>query len=158
MTLELGGSHGPTPQSPQTSTAVAVRLLSDCAVGPGKAGSAARKRLIDQAAFREVIERASAELILHGHHHRFSQDELATPDGRAPVIGVPSGSASRCLGHLHASYHLCRIDAKTAGWQLQIEVRGLAETEDRFDTERVFEIMIRNDSACTTVSMASAPR
>ncbi|MEM7022378.1 MAG: metallophosphoesterase [Pseudomonadota bacterium] len=95
-----------------------------------------RKRLIDHAAFREVIRTAGAELILHGHHHRFSQDAIATPRGKAPVIGVPSASAARHLGHLHASYHLCRLDARDSGWQLEIEIRGLNEAEDGFLFER----------------------
>jgi len=106
-----------------------------------------RKRLIDQAAFRAVIEKAGAELVLHGHHHLFSQDSLPTPHGTAPVIGVPSGSARRHLGHLHASYHVCRLTATQASWRLEIEVRGLTETEDRFATERRFAMTIPSDSA-----------
>ena len=42
-----------------------------------------------EPAFREVIGKSGAELILHGHHHRFSMAELATPTGSAPVFGVP---------------------------------------------------------------------
>jgi len=106
-----------------------------------------RKRLIDQAAFRAVIERAGAELVLHGHHHLFSQDALATPAGTAPVLGVPSASARRHLGRQHAGYHVCRLAADAASWRLEIEVRGLAEAEDRFTTERGFAMTIPNDSA-----------
>jgi hypothetical protein len=116
-----------------------------------------RRRLIDQAAFREVIEKAGSELVLHGHHHLFSQDALATPNGMAPVFGVPSASVGRHMGRQHAGYHVCRLAADAASWRLEVEVRGLAETEDRFTTERRFVMMIPNDSASPTtpVSMSA---
>jgi 3',5'-cyclic AMP phosphodiesterase CpdA len=117
-----------------------------------------RKRLIDQEAFRAVIERAGAELVLHGHHHRFSHDQLATPGGQAPVLGVPSGSARRHPGHEHASWHLYRISAAPAGWRLEVEVRGLAETDDRFVTERRLDLTIPNARAHKPVSSAVAAR
>lgn len=101
-----------------------------------------RKRLTDQEAFRSMIEQVGAELILHGHHHRFTLDQLATPAGEAPVIGVPSGSARHFAGHEHASYHLCRLSAATDGWRLEVEVRGVAETADRFVTEHRFDLTI----------------
>ena len=101
-----------------------------------------RKRLTDAAAFRALIERVGAELILHGHHHRFTLDALATPAGKAPVIGVPSGSARRAPGHQHASYHLCQLTAEAAAWHLEVEVRGLAEAADRFVTEHRFVLKI----------------
>ncbi len=103
-----------------------------------------RKRLIDQAAFRAVIAQAGAELILHGHHHLFSQDQLAAPGGKIPVIGAPSGSARRRQGHQHAGYHLCRLGAAKGSWRLQIEVRGLAPAAERFVTERQFDLAIPN--------------
>jgi 3',5'-cyclic AMP phosphodiesterase CpdA len=117
-----------------------------------------RKRLIDQAAFRAVIEKAGAELILHGHHHLFSQDSLRTPNGRAPVIGAPSGSARRHPSRQHASYHLCRLAAAAASWQLEIEVRGLAGSEDRFATERRFALTIPNDPPRAAEFTAAAAR
>ncbi|HEX5080283.1 MAG TPA: metallophosphoesterase [Geminicoccaceae bacterium] len=115
-----------------------------------------RKRLTDQAAFRAVIARSGAELILHGHHHRFTLDELATPHGKAPVIGVPSGSARRAPGHEHASYHLCRLHAEPGRWRLEVEVRGLAETTDRFVSEHRFDLTIANPRSGAPLSSAMA--
>jgi 3',5'-cyclic AMP phosphodiesterase CpdA len=103
-----------------------------------------RKRLVDQEAFREVIGRSGAELILHGHHHRFSMAELATPTGSAPVVGVPSASACRRLGHEHASYHLYRLSPAGDGWRVAVEVRSLAESGDRFVIEHRFHLTILN--------------
>lgn len=106
-----------------------------------------RKRLTDQAAFRDVIEKAGAELILHGHHHLFSQAALATPGGMAAVIGAPSASAIRHPGRQHAGYHVCRLTPEAGSWRLEIEVRGLTESTDRFTTERRVEMTISNDCA-----------
>jgi 3',5'-cyclic AMP phosphodiesterase CpdA len=117
-----------------------------------------RKRLVDQADFRALIERVGAELILHGHHHRFTLDELATPMGKAPVIGVPSGSARRAPGHEHASYHLCRLSADPGWWRLDVEVRGLAEATNRFVTEHRFDLAIPNGQAGNSLSSAMATR
>lgn len=108
-----------------------------------------RKRLIDQAEFRAVIEQSGAELILHGHHHLFSQAELATPTGKVPVFGVPSASALHRHGRQHAGYHVYRLrpqgTAEATSWRLEVEVRGLAQTTGRFDTERHFELTIASD-------------
>jgi 3',5'-cyclic AMP phosphodiesterase CpdA len=108
---------------------------------PPTAGAVTRrKRLVDQQAFREVIRKSGAELILHGHHHRFSMAELATPAGSAPVIGVPSASACRRIGHEHASYHLYRLSPSGDGWRAAVEVRGLTESGERFVTEHEFHL------------------
>jgi 3',5'-cyclic AMP phosphodiesterase CpdA len=117
-----------------------------------------RKRLTDQAAFRSVIEQTGAELILHGHHHRFTLDELETPAGKAPVIGVPSGSARHFAGHEHASYHLCRLNAAPDCWRLEVEVRGVAETSDRFVTEHHFDLTIPNGRAGKDLSSGMVAR
>jgi 3',5'-cyclic AMP phosphodiesterase CpdA len=115
-----------------------------------------RKRLTDQVAFRAVIEQVGAELILHGHHHRFTLDELKTPAGKAPVIGVPSGSARHFAGHEHASYHLCRLRPATGCWRLEVEVRGVAETSDRFVTEHRFDLTIPNERVDKRLSSSIA--
>lgn len=117
-----------------------------------------RKRLIDQADFRSVIAQNGAELILHGHHHRFTLDKLETPAGEAPVIGVPSGSARHFAGHEHASYHLCRLSAAADGWRVEVEVRGVAETSDRFVTEHRFDLSIPNGRTDKILPSAVAAR
>jgi 3',5'-cyclic AMP phosphodiesterase CpdA len=101
-----------------------------------------RRQLIDQEAFRAVIKRSGAELILHGHHHRFSVGELPVPGGSAPVIGVPSASACRRIGHEHASYHLYRLSPADDGWRVAVEVRGLAESGDGFVTDHEFTLTL----------------
>jgi 3',5'-cyclic AMP phosphodiesterase CpdA len=123
-----------------------------------------RKRLIDQVEFRAVIEESGAELILHGHHHLFSQAELATPTGQVPVFGVPSASALHHPGRQHAGYHVYRLrlqgSAEAASWRLEVEVRGLTQATGRFVTERHFELTIanarRSEPVCSIADAAQA--
>jgi 3',5'-cyclic AMP phosphodiesterase CpdA len=102
-----------------------------------------RKRLYDSAEFRRVVARHGAELVLHGHTHQSGLMKLATPHGYAPVVSVPSASAMSDHGKKdHARYHLYRIEKRDGGWQLHVEVRGLASGLDRFETEGRFSLTI----------------
>ena len=67
------------------------------------------KQLTDAAAFRAVIARCGAELVLFGHTHVSALGRLKTPSGSAPAIGVPSASARPHHGKDHSRYHLYRI-------------------------------------------------
>lgn len=89
-------------------------------------GISSRKRLRDAAAFREVLAQKGAELVLHGHDHRFNDGRIAGPQGPIPVIGVPSASALPDRDRPGAHYHLYRILQDGAGWRIELRVRGLA--------------------------------
>jgi len=102
-----------------------------------------RKGLHDSAAFRAVIAEAGAELVLHGHTHRPGLGKLPTPLGFAPVIGVASASASYLNdGCGHGQYHLYRIGRDGEGWRLEVEVRGVQRTLDRFAREGRFSLAV----------------
>jgi 3',5'-cyclic AMP phosphodiesterase CpdA len=102
-----------------------------------------RKGLHDSAAFRAVIAKAGAELVLHGHTHRSGLAKLPTPDGFAPVIGVPSASAKYAHdGRGHGQYHLYRIARDGNGWRIDVEVRGVVPTLDSFVREGQFSLAI----------------
>jgi len=102
-----------------------------------------RKGLHDSAAFRAVIAEVGAELILHGHTHRSGLGKLPTPDGFAPVIGVPSASAKYPhYGRGHGQYHLYRIERDGNGWRIDVEVRGVVPTLDGFVREGQFSLAI----------------
>ncbi len=83
------------------------------------------KRLTDAAAFREVIARHGAELILTGHDHRALHEEIAGPRGPVPVIGVPSASAAHDDPRGRAAYNLYRISGEAGRWRCEVERRGL---------------------------------
>ena len=89
------------------------------------------KRLTDAAAFREVIARCGAELILTGHDHRAMHEETAGPRGPVPVIGVPSASAAHNDPRGRAAYNLYRISSEAGRWRCEVERRGLAADGSR---------------------------
>jgi 3',5'-cyclic AMP phosphodiesterase CpdA len=102
-----------------------------------------RKRLVDSAEFRAVIAEAGAELVLHGHTHRSGLTKLPTPNGAAPVIGVPSASAKfDHHGRGHGQYHLYRVGRAGDDWRLDVEVRGVVPSLERFVREGQFSLTI----------------
>jgi len=99
---------------------------------PGLAGW--RRGLHDARALRGVLERSGAELVLHGHEHRFSLNWLPRRGGAIiPIVGAPSASAAasatRPAGHGKppAAYHLYRIERDPAGCVIHMSRRGLIE-------------------------------
>ena len=97
------------------------------------------RRLTDSAAFRAVLARQGAELVLHGHAHRTTMQRLKTPVGEAPVIGVPSASALGRAGR-GARYHLYYVRRDHRGWNVRIAVRAYSPEAEQFaagDEDRV---------------------
>jgi 3',5'-cyclic AMP phosphodiesterase CpdA len=85
-----------------------------------------RKRLTDSARFAEVIARAGAELILHGHTHEATVASMAGPDGPVPVVGVTSASSNGGEEEeLRARYNIFRIERSNGAWRVDLEIRGL---------------------------------
>jgi 3',5'-cyclic AMP phosphodiesterase CpdA len=82
------------------------------------------RRLTDSAAFRTVLARQGAELVLHGHAHRTSMHQLSTPGGGVPVIGVPSASTLGRTVERGSRYHLYHVRRDERGWNLRIAVRA----------------------------------
>jgi 3',5'-cyclic AMP phosphodiesterase CpdA len=89
-----------------------------------------RRGLEDAAMFQRMLQKAGAELVLHGHNHR---DMLTWhPDalGHVPVVGAGSASA----GQLHKAEPLARYNVFTffqssEGVRIRQTIRGL-ETPD----------------------------
>jgi len=92
-----------------------------------------RKALRDRAAFREVLSRTGAELVLHGHQHHSHFGLINGPAGKIPVLGVPS--ASMGLSHTkgdEARWNLLDVRRGDHGWRLSSHARGL--TQRGFET------------------------
>lgn len=70
------------------------------------------RALTDSAAVRAVLQRAGADLILHGHAHLTMHNHLPGPDGPIPVIGVRSASDVGSAPDRIAQYHVYRIERK----------------------------------------------
>jgi 3',5'-cyclic AMP phosphodiesterase CpdA len=90
------------------------------------------RNLKDRAALAEVLARAGADLVLHGHDHQDERTELAGPGGRRiPVIGA--GSASYTGGaERRARYNLYEI----ANGQIISITRAHDEASDAFKEVR----------------------
>lgn len=78
-----------------------------------------RRRLTDAAALREVLKRAGAELVIHGHGHHQHFATTAGPSGEIPVVGVASASDAR-----RAEYHLYDVERHEDGFRIGVRVRA----------------------------------
>lgn len=124
-----------------------VVVLHHC---PLEEAASRRKGLIGAAALRAVIAGAGAELVLHGHQHRFGRGEIPGPRGPVAVIGVPSASGvggrepSGCrAGSAEAGYNVIEIaPGPTMSWHLKLTARRFDRDADGFSpaTERRCQI------------------
>jgi 3',5'-cyclic AMP phosphodiesterase CpdA len=112
---------------------------------PIDASTAPRKRLLDAAAFRQVIATAGAELVLHGHNHRFEQGGIASGSNTVPVFGVPSASAVRGEADRIGRYHVYRISRDGNGWTVATEARLFDAVENRFTPVSLPAVRLRRD-------------
>jgi 3',5'-cyclic AMP phosphodiesterase CpdA len=87
---------------------------------------ARHKRLVDAEPLLHVLAKHGAELVLHGHDHLHAVHWLDGPDGRIPVVGVPSCSAAPGSHEDDpAAYNLYRVDGAPGGWRCEMVSRGL---------------------------------
>jgi len=105
-------------------------------------GAASRRRaLSDAAAFRGVLARRGADLVLHGHGHRTLFGEIPGPRGSIPVVGVRSGSDIGHKPHKRAQYHLYEIEPRAsagadgARFHINARIRGYDPSVGRFTGE-----------------------
>jgi 3',5'-cyclic AMP phosphodiesterase CpdA len=69
-----------------------VRVVAIHHPPAGKRAENRIRGLRDHAAFADVIARAGAHLIVHGHEHRDMTEALSGPGGPVPVRGIASGT------------------------------------------------------------------
>lgn len=91
---------------------------------PFKNATLWHKRLSDASRLRTVVKRAGAELILHGHTHIDSFEEIEGPNGPVPVIGVPSATSTPGGHKPAARYNLFSIARNGTGWTCEMEEHG----------------------------------
>jgi 3',5'-cyclic AMP phosphodiesterase CpdA len=99
-------------------------------------GASFGRGLRDSKAFERVIAEAGAELILHGHNHRFSVIDFKTPTGKAPVVGVASCSAVPGSINHRAAWHMYEISREGKGARIDLTVRGLLPSGAIGDVEQ----------------------
>lgn len=93
---------------------------------PVMGASGWRKRLIDAAAFRAVVARRGADLILHGHAHLPLSGKVEGWRGATPVLGAPSASS------LDGQYRIYEIARGRSGWIVRGHCRAYDRTSAQF--------------------------
>jgi 3',5'-cyclic AMP phosphodiesterase CpdA len=88
-------------------------------------GTSFGRGLRDAAGFEAAIRAEGAELVIHGHNHRYSVKKLAGPAGDVPVVGVASASAVPGSPKHMAAWHLYEISGKPGAARIHMKVRGL---------------------------------
>jgi 3',5'-cyclic AMP phosphodiesterase CpdA len=86
-------------------------------------GGVGLKRLIDAAAFRDILRRHGADLVLFGHIHVKTDNWLDGPQHPIPAVSVASASSTD-RGDAPAHYHLFRIDKDAGRWRCEMVTRG----------------------------------
>lgn len=99
---------------------------------PPTEGAAPRRALSDAAAVRDVLAKAGAELVLHGHAHRTLLRELPGPRGPIPVVGARSGSDAGSKPGKRAQYHLYRFEPGPDRPRIQLSIREWDPGSQRF--------------------------
>ena len=97
---------------------------------PQIAASNLGRGLQDARGFGDLIRRAGAELIIHGHNHRLCLARMEGPKGLVPVVGVPSASVVRGMPHQSAGYHLFEIAGSGPDFKIAARARGLLPGTD----------------------------
>lgn len=98
---------------------------------PVYGATSAHKRLFGIGRFQKLIRNCGAELILHGHTHLATRHDIDGPDGKVPVICVPSASQSYGGHKPPARYNIFDIAPQEGGgWSCLWQQRGIAEAAE----------------------------
>jgi 3',5'-cyclic AMP phosphodiesterase CpdA len=101
-----------------------------------------RKALADRAALRDVLRRAGAELVLHGHARDARLDAVSGPHGPIPCLGVPSSSAVPSPQDEGARWHRLRLKAGADDPRLEVEVRRWSPATQAFQADGRYELCL----------------
>ena len=79
-----------------------------------------RRGLTDASGLQQVLKRAGAELILHGHSHCWMQTSVPGPRTEIPALGIPSASARVTRPGRRAGYSILDITTTGPGWDVEV--------------------------------------
>jgi len=82
---------------------------------PDPGATSPRRGLCDARALCDVLQRAGAEIVLHGHLHRTRIARIEGPHGSIPVVCARSASDIGTKPHKRAQYHVLAFEARDAG-------------------------------------------
>jgi 3',5'-cyclic AMP phosphodiesterase CpdA len=95
------------------------------------------KRLTDSSELLALLKGRGVELILHGHDHLHSTTWIEGPNGKIPVIGVPSASAVAHGRYPAAGYNLFSIGRDGSSWHCEQTIRGFKDGSQIEELQRV---------------------
>lgn len=99
---------------------------------PVHGATPAHKRLYGIRRFQKIIRKHGAELILHGHTHLATRYDIDGPNGKVPVICVPSASQNYGGHKPAACYNLFNIARQPQnGWSCVWEQHGIEDASQR---------------------------
>ena len=95
-----------------------------------------RKRLTDARAMCEVVAACGAELVLHGHSHRYRQSKIDSAGTSVPVFGIPSASSIGPKSSRVAKYQIYKVQKFGTEWRLDMSLRAYLPEEKKFVREQ----------------------
>ena len=103
---------------------------------PVREATGSLARMLGIGRFQRAVERAGAELVLHGHTHLPTRHAIDTPGGRVPVVGVAAAGQAPGGHRPPARFNLFEINGTPGKWRcLQVEIgigsRGAVGEIDR---------------------------
>jgi 3',5'-cyclic AMP phosphodiesterase CpdA len=94
-----------------------------------------RKALRDGDDMKIVLEKAGAELVLHGHNHMHMRTVLETRTGSAQIIGVPSASARLSGKKPAAGWYQFDIARRSGVWTNNMTIRSFDPDSNKMVTQ-----------------------
>jgi 3',5'-cyclic AMP phosphodiesterase CpdA len=152
--LRAGGSLGEAQLAALEKTLLGLAETNLCRVvlvhhSPIDGVTPERRALWDRADFRAVLERAGAELVLHGHNHRTWVGTLPGRDGAIPVVGARSASEVGSKPGKLAQYHLYEFDEVEPGegdrrsrFRVKLRARSYDRSTRRFHAQGERELTV----------------
>jgi len=85
-----------------------------------------RRALTDASDLQQVLKRAGAELVLHGHSHCWLNTSVSGPQQEIPALGIPSASARVTRPGRRAGYSILDLTTTASGWDVEVTQFELA--------------------------------
>ncbi|MBI1384105.1 MAG: metallophosphoesterase [Rhizobiales bacterium] len=98
--------------------------------------------LWDSDRLEAILATRGAELVLHGHNHRWMRNRVVGPAGPIPVLGAPSASARHGSPLGLAGYHLIEIAGSRGGGRgarITATAYGLVEHDGSLRSREVLD-------------------
>jgi 3',5'-cyclic AMP phosphodiesterase CpdA len=108
---------------------------------PAEGAVSWRKALADRNELGEVLRRAGAELVLHGHARDARLDALPGPGQPIPCLCVPSSSALPSKVDQGARWHRLKL-VEGSGPRLEVEVRRWSPEAEAFVSGGTYELCL----------------